>query len=369
MNLYFDCVIAGTGPAACACALVLKKAGFKVALVAKKSNKHPSFSVGESLPGAALPLLNRIGITDLAKLLTKTQFSRCTGNASAWGTELWHKTDAIQNPQGGGWHIDRAAFNHALLELAVSQDVTLLCSQILSAEYQSSWQLTLKAQTDLLRCAYLIDGTGRASSLGKLIGRKKIHLDKQMAIVAWFESSEDDQEKMTRIKAVSDGWWYSARLPNKSAKGSPIRVVAKFMLPEQSKALNTPQAYLRQLNKSGLLPVEFNAPQMLSGPYFTDASVSKLDEFSNNTLPFLAIGDAALSLDPLSSQGMFFALYSGIKAGEQIIEAKTNQINQFANYDKDINAVLSANQKARKHYYVSEHRFAESEYWQSRVLQ
>jgi len=368
MNLYFDCVIAGTGPAACACALVLKKAGLNVALVAKKSNKQPAFSVGESLPGAALPLLNRIGVSDLSELLTKGQFSRCTGNASAWGSEQWHKTDAIQNPQGGGWHIDRAAFNHALLKFTVSQGVTLLCSQVLSAEYKSCWHVMLTEQTDVLRCDYLIDGTGRASSLGKLIGRKKIHLDKQMAIVAWFESSDDDQEKMTRIKAVSDGWWYSARLPNKSTKGLPIRVVAKFMLPEQSKSLNTPQAYLMQLNNSGLLPVDFNESQILSGPYFTDASVSKLDELSNNTLSFLAIGDAALSLDPLSSQGMFFALYSGIKAGEQIIEARANQINQFENYDNDINAVLNANQKARKHYYVSEHRFSESEYWQSRVL-
>lgn len=367
INLNFDCVIAGAGPAASACALVLRQAGLTVCLVSPQSPSS-EFSVGESLPGAAIPLLNRIGIEALTDLLTEQKVSSCTGNASAWGSEQWHKMDAIQNPQGGGWHIDRTEFDCALRRQAALMGATWLKGKITSAEYQSHWQLKLDESREVITCRYLVDATGRSSTLSRLLGIRKKHLDQQIATVAWFESTEQDKEQVTRIKAVSDGWWYSARLPNRTPRNLPVRVIAKFALPSDSKQSNQANRFLTMLNASKLLPVQFTEQQLLAPIQLKDASVSQLEQYSDENRAFLAAGDAVLSFDPLSSQGMFFALYSGVKAAETLLMNNGETQADFSAYNADIDSVFQANQKSRRLYYASEYRFAESLFWTSRVL-
>lgn len=390
----FDCVIAGAGPAASACALILRQAGLTVCLV---SPQHPAqaskprstiepnrlptqdlahchqpsqyhFTVGESLPGAAKPLLNRLGIDSLSDVLSEREFSLCAGNASAWGSEQWQRMDAVQNPQGGGWHIDRTAFDLALNKQMLRADVTWLQGKVMKAEYKSHWLLKLDQISETISCRYLIDATGRASALSKLVGIKKQHLDQQMAAVGWFESFAQDKEQVTRIKAVNDGWWYSARLPNRSPNDLPIRVIAKFALPADCKLSIQAGGFVSQLNDSNLMPVRFGEEQLMAPLQLKDASVSKLSQFSDAERRFLAVGDAVLSFDPLSSQGLFFAMYSGIKAAETIAENHSATDVDFASYDTVIGSVLAANQKSRKWYYASEHRFADNEFWRSRVL-
>ncbi|WMN60859.1 NAD(P)/FAD-dependent oxidoreductase [Pseudoalteromonas xiamenensis] len=362
----FDCVIAGAGPSACACALILRQVGLSVCLVAPESEVECEFSVGESLPGAAIALLNRVGIGCLSDILSPFQVSACTGNVSSWGSEIWHRSDAVQNPQGGGWHVDRTAFNRALMKCAQQSGVMRINSKLANAMFDSSWKISLENTPDVLDSRFLLDATGRASVVSRLVGFKKQYIDSQTAVVAWLESAKEDKEQLTRIKAVHDGWWYSARLPMLSKNGLPVRVVAKFSLPKTAKKTNHEAQFLGELNESNVLPVRWHAKQILAPLQLKDASVSRLERFSDAKKGFLAIGDAVLSFDPLSSQGMFFALYSGTKAAESVLINYDKFNNDFAGYDRTIESVFHANQKSRKLYYASEHRFADSAFWQTK---
>ena len=55
---------------------------------------------------------------------------------------------------------------------------------------------------------------------------------------------------------------------------------------------------------------------LVSEPRTTDARSSRLARFGGDG--WLAAGDAAATFDPLSAQGIYFALYSGVAAGKAL---------------------------------------------------
>lgn len=373
-----DCVIAGAGPSACAAAITLKQAGLNVAIISPDT--QPAFCVGESLPGAATPLLDRIGISHVEAWLNaqyEGAIEDCSGNVSAWGSEHWQRQDAIQNPQGGGWHIHRAEFNNALIKHAIAMGVQRINDKVSLIEFeQQVWHIRTKTGLQQ-QSHFLIDATGRASAIAKMLGLKKHHTDQQTAVVAWIQSEQEDAERVTRIKSVNDGWWYSARLPSSTPHSGSIRVVAKFGLKKTIKSLNNDTAFCTALNQSGLLPMTLTPSKMCAPIQLTDASIGQLSQPANELNQFVAIGDAIVSFDPLSSQGMFFALYTGIKAAESMVKKQSGKtqdsailspsVGIFDDYYHDVNNVFNAHQKARKRYYASEHRFPRAEFWQSKV--
>ena len=357
-----DCVIAGAGTSACAAANVLRQSGLSVCMISPLS-KQP-FLVGESLPGAARPLLDRIGIAHFESWLATQHYEPCRGNVSAWGSDNWVRNDAIHNPQGGGWHLNRQAFNHALFEHTLRALIQYKEAKLIEAHYHANNWIVKTSAGDALRSRYLIDATGRASVVAKWLGLKKSHLYKQMAAVAWLASDLADKEQVTRIKGVQDGWWYSARLPLFLEQGRPVRVVAKFASQKEAKALSDSQAFIHALNHSMCLPVQVSSTQLKAPVLLTDAGVALLNRAQPDK-GFIAIGDAVLSLDPLSSQGIFFALYSGIKGAEAIIQMTKEGQNSHAldDYYALIKKVFDKHQLARHLYYAAEHRFPASAYW------
>jgi flavin-dependent dehydrogenase len=81
---------------------------------------------------------------------------------------------------------------------------------------------------------------------------------------------------------------------------------------------------------------------------------------------WLAVGDAAFSFDPLSSQGILTALYSGMKAGEALVEHLSGNPDALANYDHRLAAIYNAYLRNRSMYYMLEARWAERPFWRRR---
>ncbi len=367
---HYDVVIAGAGPAGCAAAIRLRQLNISVCLV--DDAKDNTLKVGESLPGAAIRLLNRIGIKDINQLLPKTDYSICIANVSAWGMDNWTYNDAIRNPENGGWHILRHKFDAALRRLAKQNGVVfynakigkILANDTEDTPKKANYTLAFKTQETYLPSAisaqWIVDATGRASTIIKQLKIERLHFEEQLSAIAWLKPSDKNQDSTTRIKSVENGWWYSAKLPDNS------RVVAFYGLANRvSKMVKAPTLFIEETNSSKLLEDAITLEDILEGVSARNAATSLAKKVIGDS--WMAIGDSALSLDPISSQGMFFALYSGIRGAETIasVMEDQNDVSEIRNaYKQKIESVFIANQNSRKHFYTSELRYTKHPYWQ-----
>jgi flavin-dependent dehydrogenase len=366
----YDVVIAGGGPAGCASAIILKQSGISVCLV--EGDMESSRRIGESLPGATLRLLNRLGIRGIGDLLPPHDYKSCVANASAWGSEQWSYQEGMMNPEGGGWHVNRRNFNAALRRKAASLGIPVYSAHIdaLKTSERSHGQnehlicFSKKEESapEALRAKWLIDATGRKARLARKFDLAREKPDDQMAAICWINAPSNDQDLVTRIKSVPEGWWYTALLPGNT------RVISLQSLPhEVARVVKDPSLFLESFNATNILsyqPEESLIVEMRA----VEAGISRLERATVEGL--VCVGDAALSLDPLSSQGVFFALYSGIKAAETLTGClqDPSSINILLDqYQQLVDKVYHANQSSRRYHYTGELRFLQSEYWQTRT--
>ncbi|HEU4883779.1 MAG TPA: NAD(P)-binding protein, partial [Longimicrobium sp.] len=108
MTASYAAVVAGGGPAGCAAALALARAGRRVLLVDAAPAGPP---LGEALPPVGRALLGELGL--LEGFLGQGH-APSHGNASAWGSGALAAHDFLRGVHGHGWHLDRARFDAGL---------------------------------------------------------------------------------------------------------------------------------------------------------------------------------------------------------------------------------------------------------------
>lgn len=322
--------------------------------------------VGESLPGAVLRLLKKLGINGIEALLPVGQYKKCLANASSWGHEDWIYQSGVQNPEGGGYHINRAAFDQALLQHARAAGVAVYADKIdavlrlpvPSQGFSIGLQDTIP---NALHAQWLIDATGRKLALGRKLGLKRQQTDRQMAAVHWVKTPAQDTDQATRIKSVPEGWWYTSLLPDQS------RVIGFQGLPDTvGERYQQQEVFFEQFNAAQILPYSLQ-PQDSLEHIATAAGLAQTDTTTSSQL--LCVGDAALSFDPLSSQGIFFALYSGIKAADAIIRSladPTAAPEALTAYQAAVQRVFEENRKSLAYFYRSELRYGDREFWRAK---
>src|SRR2546430_17305273 len=122
-----------------------------------------------------------------------------------------------------------------------------------------------------------------------------------MGVVAFFlsDSCAPAADNATLVEAVEDGWWYSALLPNG-------QVVAAFMTDADiyARAFKSSRyCFKQQLQKTEHTNGRLCASTPISVPPVVSANSSRLNKVACKN--WLAVGDAAMAFDPLSSQGVY----------------------------------------------------------------
>src|SRR5262245_17739801 len=100
-----DVVVVGAGPAGAILAGLL--AARPRVILLERSSDDAAYALGEALPPAATPLLRDAGLENVAA----SSSVACYGTISVWGTAVPGETDFILDPNGAGWHLDRAQFD------------------------------------------------------------------------------------------------------------------------------------------------------------------------------------------------------------------------------------------------------------------
>jgi flavin-dependent dehydrogenase len=353
--MYCDTIVAGGGPAGSSLALVLARAGQQVALI--NDDRPRTFKAGEGLVPAAKRILRDLGVWE--GFLAQGHLPSY-GNDSMWGSEEVQSTDFTRSIDGHGWRLDRLRFDQLIFDEAKAAGAKTITGFVEKIEGQAGdWQLLLRdGQT--FNCATVVDATGRSARIARQLGAIRIDIDQLVAFHMNFKPGvEGDRYASSLIESVSDGWWYNALLPNGN------RVVYFF-----TDAGDNAQKYAKSL--TGFLSMTRETTfvnkrlseyhyEPLGTPTASDARSAYLNRICGEG--WLAVGDAAKSFDPLSSQGIFTSLYAGMLAGKALLNPAADALDS---YQVAMDEVWNTFLLNRKKYYQSERRWVNEGFWERR---
>ncbi len=339
MTTDFDVAVAGAGPAGSVAAYILARKGYRVLLV--DPERSVARKVGECLPGAARTMLRDLNLEYILDDHIKS-----FGNQSCWGSDELLTHDFIQDPFGHGWHLDRVKFDLALRRAAEDVGVERRIGRLAAGDMQVRW---------------LIDATGRSSMLARKAGAIRFCDDDLTAIYVWLPTKDVDQDRRTFIEAIENGWWYSASLADESRV--LVLHLERGLAQEMMRDASLWHHCLEQTHylKKILPPME-ELVQLRS----IEACGSRLDRFYGQG--WLAVGDAALAFDPISSQGIFKAIYTGIRGAEAVAMALDHDDSGLKDYARRLENIRLAYLQQHVGAYGSENRWSKSHFWQKRQL-
>ncbi len=351
-----DVVVAGAGPAGCAAAIVLARAGHRVLLADPRAGSPPAFKIGETVPAVAAAALRDLGIGP--DRIDATRAIRCTGTSADWGSGPLLQRDALSDPYGHGWHLDRPRFDALLLDEARAAGAQVRCARV-TVRSVDAGVVRLQVGASEVSCRWLVDAGGRQASIARSLGARRDRADRLVAVYAAVRIG-DDVDARTRIEATPSGWWYSAIV----AGGR--RVVAFLTDPDLlDRSLRTRAGFAAALAAtSNILPAGGNV-ELVHGPATTAAHGASL--VPTHGTRWLAVGDAALAFDPLSSQGILNALATGIGGGA-CVNACLRGAGEapLAAFERRLAGIWAAYEAHRADAYAIEDRWPAHPFWARR---
>jgi flavin-dependent dehydrogenase len=392
-----DVLIAGAGPAGAAAAIALRQRGRSVHLVDRAVDGGGHGATSETLWPAALALLERVGLRDA---FLASQPAPCHGHWSAWGGGRAQERSTLTDPHGPGWFIHRPAFDAMLRREALrlgasgSSPARVVAGSI-AREDDGGWMLQIEpprprpaqpadrpatapgqAPGQPLRARFLLDAGGRAAPLARALGALRQNADR-LAAVSLACRGRALAGAATHVETCAWGWWYAAPAAGGEA-GAPDRIGLTLMtdadlvrrLVVGGHAGGSPDAAgLRMLfARSGMAERFVLEPDddAAGAPQVCPAATGRTWPACGDG--WATAGDAAWSLDPLSSRGLSAALLGGLHAAHAIDAALSGDDAFLASYESTLDQAWREHRRTQAAFYAMEQRFAEAPFWQRRRL-
>lgn len=364
-----DVAIAGGGPGGAAAAIALSKQGQRVLLADAGTGRWPR--IGEGLPPSARALLRELGVLDQ---VLADGHRRSPGTLAFWGSDTAHTEDTLFGLHGDGLQLDRARFDAGLRTAAHAAGAQVIDGARLrllargDAHTPHTLELRIgEAAPQRVQARWLIDASGRSATLARALGAQRIAHDRLLAFhQRLIGGAATDRDGRTWVEAVADGWWYSVLLP------SGERLIAHL-----SDFSGEHGAAERRslLNGEGLWDELRLAPQLHAlcaehgwrphgAVQGADASSTELDCAGGER--WLAVGDAAMAFDPLSSKGIANALYTGLRAAGVIWASEGGDADAVGGYARHLREIHQVYRDQCWGFYAMEGRWLQSEFWRRR---
>ncbi len=352
-------LVIGAGPAGAATAIFLRQLDLDVTIV--EARRPGQLKIGESLPPDALALLDALGLEGQFR---DAGHARCYCNQSIWGSSDIRYSDFLNHPAGHGWHIDRNAFEAMLQREARRRGADVVCpGRVSQTEWNGHlWNVRLTDGSEF-QSAFLVDATGRNSWLARRQGIRRLSEDRQLALVAFLHGPADGNEGATLIEAMENGWWYSAPFPGGN-------IATAFMCnPDAGQRSDLSQSAnwwaLLAGTQQTAKRIDSERFALLDTPKFVAADSGMLERLYGNA--WLAVGDAALTYDPVASHGILMAMVSARDAAAAVHACLQGDEDALPAYQETLVWAYRHYAIERRKLYLSENRFPESDYWRARA--
>lgn len=348
---HFDLLVIGGGPAGATLAGRCAADGTSVLLVDDGRRKHP-VPVETMLP-AAMRALERVGIDTTIRELTE---ARRIERFAIWGSDEPRQQD-VDEP---GFQVVRGAFERGLRTWATAQGATVLEGHRVIGPLGGSTDPTVSiAGPDgwiavQARCLAVAAGRRTSARLAGAVPVETLPDTAALGIVG--PRPDGDLTSVEVIEALPTGWsWW---MPLDANRVSLTAFVDAERLREQGA-----RDAMRTLLSSSQGPAK---SFMDLRPTHASRATSKRFESSAH---LLLVGDAASTIDPLSSQGSEKAIASGDQAAAAVrTMLESPELTDLAleahhNWERGL---WRGHRQASEGYYAQEQRFATESFWVDR---
>ncbi|MBX9777810.1 MAG: NAD(P)/FAD-dependent oxidoreductase [Xanthobacteraceae bacterium] len=281
-----DILVAGGGPAGATIARLLALRGRQVVLVDPGTRRTERLEI---IAPAACRVAEAVGI---AHLLYDASLSwPCSGIRRRWGTAEIELDDFLRRPGGKGYVIDRAPFDDALRAMAMDVAVERIAGRVVAARREGGAVVVgvqSGAQRISIAAALVIDATGRPSAVARRMGARRLPSERLVAERQPVDvlRAPDRETPWLDVDGAHNAWSYQVSGPNGRCEAWTV---------------------YRPGDRPG-------RPQSCA-----DASSSLLSRAAGDG--WIAIGDAAASFDPVTSQGLVNALSTALVAAGAILSS------------------------------------------------
>lgn len=351
-----DAVIVGAGPAGCAAAIGLARAGARVVLYDRKS---PSgCKPGEIIEPTVRIALAELGLDEGFETLNSLTLA---GNVSLWDDGDPVESDGMTNPYGLGALIDRAKFEAWLLSAArrAGVDVCEVDGRLNAEMVGATWQLTTDGETspDRMTAPLILQATGRGNGI---VGcRKRDLADRLVALLMYGRTPPGPRDQRLLIEACETGWWYAAPLPDGLAVIA-FMTDADLLPPTGSGRIDYFQAQLRGTRLIRTIAEQVPAQSPVVG-FPANSGIRQVIHGQG----WVCIGDAAATYDPLSGRGVPVALAKGTAIARLLCNSASASLAIKAYVDAERAAFADFRAIQRRTYRRAAVHF-KSEFWQRR---
>lgn len=362
-----DVLVLGAGPAGATAAACLAP-HCRVALVGGRA-VHAGPAIGESLPASARTALADLGVW---QIFQSGGHLPAWTRQSLWGSDQPSMQDAIFDPHGHGWHLDRPRFDAMLRTLARERGAHLThpaqvrrlhCAPE-GGHYPWHCEMETADGPWMVRCRFVVDATGRSARVARQAGAQLQRQDRLVCLHTWLQGGAEVPAGSTLIEAAADGWWYSADLPGGT------RVIAWHG--------DGDLASVQGCRTAGDLLERARRTQLIGRhcPPAAQALVPLRAAPANGQWPsqaagshWLAVGDASLAFDPLASQGLLHGLVTGQMGALAVREHLGGNAQALPAWNRQLQQVAQAYRDNRARYYAMEQRWPNEPFWQRRSAQ
>lgn len=353
----FDVVVLGGGPAGSAAAIELAKHGRRVVVLERSF--YDDVRIGETIPPLAGQWLQRLGVRDVIGSVPHLP--------AAGVVRLWDSPVPLADPltfanERHGWHVDRRRFDARLAEAAeMTGAVVHRGAAAVSCESLSdrAWrvQFNSRGRRGDVEATWLIDATGRRSWFLRRHGVRAAVLDRLVGLLGYGgpRTSGDDSDLF--VEGTASGWWYSAPLPGE-------RAVAAFMtdsdlIPRDGRGM---KAFWEEQRSRSEFISRLHAPA--ASLRTVVARTVRSDSVAAEQ--WVAVGDAAMALDPLFGLGVCEALASGWRCARALLDAFAGETTAASKYQSWSESRYRDYLAQRGRIYAGVRRWPNSAFWQRR---